>query len=225
MRTTTNILLCEDDINLASVMSEYLRAHNYSVTHTANGQEGLEAAQSKAYDLCLLDVRMPLMSGLDMLRELRACDNNLPVIILSQHGEKEDMLAGYEAGCDDYMLKPVSMDILICKIEAIMRRIRIVEDDQQTVYQLGNISFDSVKQRLGKEHLSGRENDLLLMLCRKSNRVVERSQILKALWQTDNYFASRSLSVYINHLRHMIGNIPNVRIVAIHGKGYKLITE
>jgi len=221
----TNLLLCEDDVNLAIVMSDYLREHEYMVTHVTNGQEGLEAALTNKYDICLMDVLMPQKTGLEVLREIRESGITMPVIIVSQLGSKEDIIAGYQAGCDGYVVKPASMDILTYQIEAILKRIKMEEENQETVFQLGNVTFDAVKQRVGDERLSGRENELLLMLCRKRNQIVERTLILKSLWQVDNYFASRSLSVYINHLRHILSNVPEVRIVAVHGKGYKLIID
>jgi len=223
--SNTKILLCEDDANLAMIMGDYLREHNYVVTTASNGQDGLETILNQAFDLCLLDLVSPAKNGLDMLRTLRASGIEIPVIILSQYGEKEDILEAYEAGCDEYVIKPMSMDILMSKIQAWLHRCLLEEENQAVVFQLGKVTFDSVKQTLGKQHLSGRENDLLLMLCRKQNHLVERSKILQSLWQVDNYFASRSLSVYINHLRHVLEKVPEVRILAVHGKGYKLVIE
>jgi len=220
-----HILLCEDDANLASVTVEYLRSEGFEVDHAMNGEEGLEYLQITNYDLCLLDVMMPNKDGITMLRELRASGKTLPVIIVSERGEKEDIILGFQTGCDDYVVKPFSMDILICKIRAILRRMQWNEDTQQTIFQVGDTTFDAVRQILGDRHLSTRENDLLLMLCRKSNHLVERSQILKALWQVDNYFSARSLAVYVNHLRHNMSDIKGARIIAVHGKGYKLVND
>ena len=168
---------------------------------------------------------MPNMNGLETIQQLRANGRELPVIIVSGRASKEDIINGYKLGCDDYITKPVSMDILIWKIEAILRRVREKNENKLVYFQLGHLHFDSVKQTLGNIHLSSRENDLLLMLCRKRNQLVERNRILKSLWQTDNYFASRSLSVYINHLRNHLQDCPNIKILSVHGKGYKIIDE
>jgi len=219
------ILLCEDDVNLASVVIEYLRAHDFSVDHATDGNEGLEALYGKNYDLCILDTSVPEQDALSMIQQLRDSGKQLPIILISDRGDKDDIIAGYQAGCDDYVLKPFSMDILICKIQAFLRRAQLEDENQETIFKVGNVTFDAVKQTLGKNHLSTRENDLLLMLCRKMNKVVDRSQILKTLWQADNYFSARSLAVYINHLRHILSNVKNVRIIAVHGKGYKLVDE
>jgi len=220
-----HILLCEDDANLASVIVEYLRAEGFDVDHATDGMQGWDFIQSKNYDLCLMDVMMPKKDGLTLLKDLRESGHTLPIIIVSERSSKEDILSGYENGCDDYVIKPFSMDILICKIRAMLRRMQMTEDNQETVFQVGNVTFDSARQMLGNKQLSTRENDLLLMLCRKTNHLVERSQILKALWQNDNYFSARSLAVYINHLRKQMSEVKNARILAVHGKGYKLVVD
>jgi len=220
-----HILLCEDDANLASVIVEYLCAEGFEVDHATDGMQGWDFIQSKNYDLCLMDVMMPKKDGLTLLKDLRESGHTLPIIIVSERSSKEDILSGYENGCDDYVIKPFSMDILICKIRAMLRRMQMTEDNQETVFQVGNVTFDSARQMLGNKQLSTRENDLLLMLCRKTNHLVERSQILKALWQNDNYFSARSLAVYINHLRKQMSEVKNARILAVHGKGYKLVVD
>ncbi|MCQ2341834.1 MAG: response regulator transcription factor [Paludibacteraceae bacterium] len=220
-----HILLCEDDINLASVTMEYLRSEGFAVDHATNGVEGQEFIRQQSYDLCLLDTVMPQKDGITLLKELRESGKTLPVIMVLDHDEKEDIIQAYQVGADDYVVKPFSMDILICKIRAILRRIQVAEDSQETIFQVGNVTFDSVRQLLGGKRLSTRENDLLLMLCRKSNHLVERSHILKSLWQVDNYFSSRSLAVYINHLRHSMSHVKGARIIAVHGKGYKLVLD
>lgn len=225
MKEKTNILICEDDINLSSIVADYLRNNDYVVDIAKDGKEGLEKCMNSHYDICLLDIIMPNMNGFDMLQQLRANGRELPVIIISGRASKEDIINGYKLGCDDYITKPVSMDILIWKIEAILRRVKEKNENKLVHFQLGNLYFDSVKQTLGDVHLSSRENDLLLILCRKRNQLVERNRILKTLWQTDDYFASRSLSVYINHLRNHLQDCPNIKILSVHGKGYKIIDE
>ena len=115
------------------------------------------------------------------------------------------------------------MDILICKIEAILRRCRVFLETEQVEWKLGNLLFDSVRQQLGNKHLSSRENDLLKMLCMNMNNLVDRNRILMSIWGADTYFNARSLSVYINHLRKYMGEDTPVRIMSVHGKGYKLV--
>ncbi|MCQ2310926.1 MAG: response regulator transcription factor [Paludibacteraceae bacterium] len=226
--TTNNkpsILLCEDDQTLAALTAEHLRGLGYTVDCCDNGQEGLDNLLSHSYDLCLLDIMMPEKTGLEVLTELREVNTKMPVIIVSQRADKEDIIAGYKAGCNDYVTKPFSMDVLVCKVESFLRLMNLVDDNTETTFQLGTLSFNSVNQLLNTKKLSGRESDLLLLLCQKRGQTVERSLILKALWKRDNYFSSRSLSVYINHLRHYLSADPKVHIFAVHGRGYKLVVD
>ena len=126
-------------------------------------------------------------------------------------------------GCDDYVTKPFSMDILICKTEAILRRSRATDALQTVQFNLNGRRYDSVRQTLGDKKLSTRENDLLLLLCQNKGKMVDRNRILTSIWGSDTYFNSRSLSVYINHLRNYLGKDSEVKILSVHGKGYKLV--
>lgn len=217
------ILLCEDDITLGSLLADYLRRMDFEVDHCPNGEEGIEHFQKQHYDLCLLDINMPQMNGFEMLQTIRAMGSEVPVIILTERKANEDIIRSYELGCDEFLNKPCPMDILLCKIRAIMRRCMLHKKNTETEFNLGNgIMFDSVRQTLNGEHLSSRENDLLLILCRHLNETVDRNLILRKLWSQESYFASRSLCVYVNHLRKRLSGT-NRRILGVHGKGYRLI--
>ncbi len=223
MTKTTHILLLESDINLQSVTADYLRARGYEVDACADGHEGWEILTKKHYDLLLTDVVMPHMDGIELLKVLRDSNNEIPVLFLTMKADKEDIIRAYQLGCDDYMIKPFSMEILVLKIEAIMRRYRAGKREGEFVFDLAGKHFDGIRQKLGDKHLSSRENELLLMLCQNMNCLVERNRILMSLWGTDTYFNSRSLSVYVNHLRNYLGEDSPVRIMSVHGKGYKLV--
>ena len=224
MKTTqTTILLVDDDANLSTVLADYLRSKNYIIETAANGKEAWELIAIKHYDMVISDITMPKMNGFELLKLIRSQHTELPVIILSAKTDRDDVIRAYELGCDDYMTKPFSMDILICKIEAVLRRYRMHLETEQTIWQLGSLVYDSVRQQLGTQHLSSRENDLLKMLCVSMNNVVDRNRILMSIWGADTYFNARSLSVYINHLRKYLGIGTPVRIMSVHGKGYKLV--
>lgn len=223
MTTTTHLLLLEDDINLCTVLADYLTSKGYTVDTAYDGQEGWEMLNHKHYDLLLTDIIMPRMNGWQLLKHLRESNNPIPVIIVSAKNDREDIIRGYNLGCDDYITKPYSMDILICKIEAVLRRYHANDHEEQMEFDLNGVPFDAVRQTLGEKRLSSRENDLLLMLCQNMGKMVDRNRILTSLWGGDTYFNSRSLSVYINHLRNHIGKDSAIKIVSVHGKGYKMI--
>lgn len=223
MRTQTSILLVEDDVNLSTVLADYLRSKAYNVEQANNGVEAWELISIKHYDLIISDIMMPKMNGYELLKLIRQKSDKLPVIILSAKTDRDDIIHAYELGCDDYVSKPFSMDILICKIEAIVRRCRLYTETELTEWKLGELQYDSIRQQLGDKHLSSRENDLLRMLCQNMDNVVDRNRILMNIWGEDTYFNARSLSVYVNHLRKYLGENSPIRIMSVHGKGYKLV--
>lgn len=223
MRTQTSILLVEDDVNLSTVLADYLRSKEYNVEQANNGVEAWELISIKHYDLVISDIMMPKMNGYELLKLIRQKGDKLPVIMLSAKTDRDDIIHAYELGCDDYVSKPFSMDILICKIEAIVRRCRLYMETELTEWKLGELQYDSIRQQLGDKHLSSRENDLLRMLCQNMDNVVDRNRILMNIWGEDTYFNARSLSVYVNHLRKYLGEDSPIRIMSVHGKGYKLV--
>lgn len=218
-----SILLCEDDATLGILLADFLRRLHFEVELCANGEEGLQRFRQRHFDLCLLDINMPQKNGFEMLEDIRNIGSEVPVIFLTERKATEDIVKAYNLGCDEYLIKPCPMDILICKIRAILRRCQLNKKNSEVDFDLGNgIRFDSVRQLLGDSHLSARESDLLLILCRNINETVDRNIILRSLWNQESYFASRSLSVYVNHLRNHLKDT-NVRVISAHGRGYKLI--
>jgi DNA-binding response OmpR family regulator len=204
-------------------LADYLRSKEYNVEQANNGVEAWELISIKHYDLIISDIMMPKMNGYELLKLIRQKSEKLPVIILSAKTDRDDIIHAYELGCDDYVSKPFSMDILICKIEAIVRRCRLYTETELTEWKLGELQYDSIRQQLGDKHLSSRENDLLRMLCQNMDNVVDRNRILMNIWGEDTYFNARSLSVYVNHLRKYLGETSPIRIMSVHGKGYKLV--
>lgn len=217
-----HILLCDDDINLTAVLADYLREHGYEVAIVGNGEECLAKVSSYRPDLCLLDINMPQKDGFETLSAIRDMYMELPVIIISGHSAQEDVVRAFKLGADDYVIKPLAVEVLLCRIEALMRRVRSMEQEKITEFDLGGFHFDAIHQTLGGKHIPARENDLLLILCRNMNTLVDRHFILRSLWKEDNYFASKSLSVYMNHLRRHLART-GYHILPVHGRGYKLV--
>ncbi len=228
MNTTDNklhILLCEDEESLGMLVREYLQAKGYEAELFLDGEAGYKAFMKNKYDMCLLDVMMPRMDGFTLAREIRMVNAEVPIIFLTAKNLKDDILEGFKLGADDYLTKPFSMDELVYRMEAILRRVRGKSQRNVTRYQLGQFTFDTQRQMLtiGEKQtkLTTKESELLTMLCK--HEVLEREQALKTIWIDDNYFNARSMDVYITKLRKLLRDDPAIEINNVHGKGYRLI--
>jgi DNA-binding response OmpR family regulator len=227
MEEKLRILLCEDDENLGMLLREYLQAKGYSADLFPDGEAGYKAFVKGKYDLCVLDVMMPKKDGFTVAQEVRTVNPEIPIIFLSARSLKEDILSGFKIGADDYITKPFSMEELVFRIEAILRRVRGKKDKDVTMYRLGEFTFDTQKQTLligdKSTKLTTKESELLSLLCAHANEILERNYALKSIWIDDNYFNARSMDVYITKLRKHLREDPSIEIINIHGKGYKLI--
>ena len=221
---STRVLIIDGDISLATVLRDYLVSRGYQAAMETSAREALSRLNSEHWEIVLMELQGIGMNGYELLKGIRHRLPKLPIFILSSRSDREDQMRAFELGADDYILKPFSMDLLICRIEAVLRRIRAYEENRQKVFQLGTHIFDSVHQSLDGAHLSSRESDLLLMLCRNEGEVVDKHKILSTLWKEDNAFTARSLGVYINHLRGHLRPI-GYEIIAVRYKGYKLVTD
>ena len=155
----------------------------------------------------------------------------MPIIFLTAKTLKEDILEGFKLGADDYITKPFSMEELVMRIEAILRRVRGKKNKESTLYHIGRFTFDTQKQLLTLDNdpekqtkLTTKENELLALLCSHANEILQRDYALKTIWIDDNYFNARSMDVYITKLRKHLKADDQIEIINIHGKGYKLIT-
>lgn len=221
------ILLVEDDINLGSLLREYLNAKGYETNLETDGEKGFRAFKKDHFDLCILDIMLPVKDGFTLARDIRIQNPDVPIIFLTAKSMKTDILEGFRAGADDYITKPFSMEELLLRIEAILRRTS--RSDQQEVFLLGKYVFDANRQMLtGTDktiNLTTKESDLLKMLCQHPNQVLERNHALKSIWKDDNYFNARSMDVYITKIRKHLSDEPAIQILNVHGKGYKLLRE
>jgi len=223
------ILLAEDDNNLGILLKTYLSAKNYDTELFVNGILALEAFSGGLFNLCILDIMMPEMDGLTLAREIRLTNPEIPIIFLTAKNQKEDVLEGFKSGADDYITKPFSMEELLYRIEAILRRtITTPVNKKDDYYYIGGYSFDPLKQMLvftdQTIKLTTKESELLELLCKHGNDILERNFALKSIWIDDNYFNARSMDVYITRLRKYLRKDPSVKILNVHGRGYKLIS-
>ena len=231
MDSAIKLLLCEDDPNLGSLLAQYLMAKGYEVDLRVNGQLGWEAYRTGAYDLLVLDVMMPVKDGFTLAREVRARDERTPIIFLTAKSMKQDTILGFQSGADDYLTKPFSMEELLLRVSAVLKRSRGATGLPEAVthHTLGALHFDVRKQVLitgtGERRLTTKETDLLRMLCEQRNGILQRSDALKEVWGDDNYFNGRSMDVYIAKLRKYLKEEPRVSILNVHGKGFRLLVK
>ncbi len=225
----TNILLCESNESFGLLLSEFLTSKGYMVDFTEDGDSAWQKFNRGGHDICIFNTELTQRSGLQLVQDIRDVGSDIPIIFYTEQGAPADILAGYKAGADDYVVRPCQMEIMMYKIESFMRRIGLRQASQPTEFQLGKLHFDAVRQLLQTDnetiHLSSRESDVLMYLALNITKVVDRSFLLKTIWKNDSYFTTRSLSVYINHLRKILQVDPTIQILNIHGKGYRLVVS
>ena len=227
MEEKIKILLCEDDENLGMLLREFLQAKGFNADLFPDGEKGYKAFLKGKYDLCVLDVMMPKKDGFTLAQEIRNVNGEVPIIFLTAKNLKDDILEGFKLGADDYNTKPFSMEELVVRIDAILRRVKGKKDREVTLFRIGKFTFDTQKQVLvsadSTQKLTTKESELLALLCSHVNDILERNYALKTIWVDDNYFNARSMDVYITKLRKLLKGDPSIEIINIHGKGYKLI--
>jgi two-component system, OmpR family, response regulator len=222
------IILAEDDQNLGSLLQSYLSIKGYEVDLFGDGRKALLGFSPGKYIIGIIDVMMPEMDGFELVRHIKKQEAAFPVIYLTARNQKEDIIEGFVTGADDYLTKPFSMEELLYRIEAVLRRSRTIkEEKEQETYIIGEYLFDTIRQVLTYKEttikLTTKESELLSLLCSHKNSILERNFALKTIWIDDNYFNARSMDVYITKLRKYLKNDPKVGIINVHGKGYKLL--
>ena len=226
-KNTIRILLSENEENLGPLLREYLQAKGFDTELAVDGEEGYKIFMTEKFDLCILDVMMPRKDGFTLAKEIRSINEFIPIIFLTAKTLKEDIQTGFKIGADDYVTKPFSMEELRLRIEAVMRRVSNKQNRALSFYKIGSYEFDTKKQTLVRgdkvQDLTTKESELLNLLCAHANDVLLRDDALKAIWLDNNYFNARSMDVYITRLRKHLQEDENVRIINVHGKGYRLI--
>jgi len=216
----SHILLAEDSPRIASFVTKGLRANGYSVTHTGDGIEALQMAQSGDFDLLILDIGLPGQDGFEVLRSLRGSGSRLPVLILTARDSVQDTVTGLDSGADDYMAKPFSFDELLARVR---RRIRSAPEPGASALSSGDVHLDLKTLRVtagGVEHeLTAREFAMLEMFLRHPGQVLSREQLLNSVWGYDYDPGSNVVDVYVRYLRKKIGNDA---IQTVRGMGYRL---
>lgn len=221
-----HLLLAEDDASLGFIIKDTLEQQGYVVTLFNDGQAAVSGFSEGKFDLCILDVMLPGLTGFELAQRIRQSDGHTPIIFLTARSLQEDKLYGLRLGADDYLTKPFSIEELLLKISIFLKRSQ-AKRTTVPVNVLGTYSFDEKNRLLlhpeaGRRQLTGREAALLLLLAEHPNQLLERETILKSLWGTDDYFAGRSLDVFISRLRKYLQADAQLEIQNVHGSGFKL---
>ncbi|HZH54864.1 MAG TPA: response regulator transcription factor [Sphingobacteriaceae bacterium] len=225
------ILLAEDDPNLGELLKDYLELKGkFDVTLCKDGEEAIRAFGQDHFDLCILDVMMPKKDGFTLGREIRKINPDIPLIFATAKGMMEDKTEAFGLGGDDYITKPFRVEELLLRIQALLKRVtreKAFEEEPVNEFQIGKFHFDYPSQIISIEgrdqKLSTKEAELLRLLCLNMNEVLTRETALLEIWHDDNYFNGRSMDVFLSKLRKYLKEDPNVEIVNVHGKGYKLL--
>jgi len=220
-RNRIKILLVEDDPIFGSILKSYLEIHDMDVVLKVNGKLGLSAFLGEPFDLCLLDIMMPEMDGFTLAREIRKINQQIPFIFLTAKTLKGDIPEGFRCGADDYITKPFDSEVLLMKIQAIVKRhqgLKGAEDPQ--VYPLGRYTFhypNRILQHPGNEiRLTPKEAELLKMLCHSGGDVLPRHDALLKIWGNDSYFNARSMDVFLARLRKYLKADPSIEIINVY---------
>lgn len=229
MNLGIKLLVAEDDPNLGSILKAYLTQKGYTVCHATDGQIAIDMYNNDDVDACILDIMMPVKDGFTVAREIRRVDKRIPIIFLTAKNLEEDKIKGFDIGADDYVTKPFSMEELLARVNAVIRRSFDDGKPDKNIFHIGKFVFDHAHQTLtcgdNVQRLTAKEGDLLRMFAMNFNQVVERTDTLQKIWKDDSYFAARSMDVYITKLRKYLKHDPCVQIVNVHGVGFKLTVK
>ncbi len=221
------VLVVEDEVTLAMIIKETLEEKEDFIVYIAeNGEEGLHQFHSLAPDIIVADVMMPRIDGFEMVHLIRQSDEHIPILMLSARSAVNDVVKGFETGCNDYLKKPFGMNELIVRIKALLKRSHI-HKKQTVIFEIGNYKFDPVTQTLFYldqiQLLSNRESEILKRLCENRNEILQIKNLLLDLWGDDSIFNAKSLHVFITKLRKRLSQDPDIQILNVRGIGYKLV--
>jgi DNA-binding response OmpR family regulator len=215
----TKVLLLEDDLLFGETLVDLLEENNFEVTHVPNGQSAIDATYEQKYHIYILDINVPLIDGVTVLKELRDADDSTPSIFLTSHKDKEMLTRGFMSGADDYITKPFDNDELILRLRALLRRCK-----SSNVECIDLLCHDEIHQRILYDEIeldfSRKEYALLLLLMKHVNNTVPKELINNELWNTSQTGSDGAIRVYINRIKQLL---PQMTIENIRGIGYKLV--
>lgn len=222
-----SILVVEDNHNINILLKKYLENLSFKVVICVDGEQGFKYFKDSHFDLCIIDIMIPKIDGYNLVKKIRAINENVPIIFLTAKTLIEDRIKGFEVGCDDYITKPFSTRELGLRINAILKRYFVnKKDDKEIVYQIGKYVFDYSNMTLiideTTQILTRKEAALLKLFCENKNKLIQRKEAMIAIWGKEDYFIGRSMDVFITKIRKHLKADPNISITNVHGSGFKL---
>ena len=230
MSKKKKILLVEDDLSLGFLLLEFLESEHFDVKLARDGVSGLNRFKQESFDLCILDIMMPNMSGFTLAEKIRKENPFIPFLFLTARLRKEDKLRGYALGAEDYITKPFDEEELLCKITVILRRVsQYVSPQIPTQFTLGDYSFDYTRQELSfrgdARRITEKENEILRLLCLHKNQILRREEAVEKIYGKKDYFLGRSFDVFISRIRKMLKQDPRISIENVFKVGFILNVE
>ena len=214
---------------MGTILKAYLSQKGFTVSLVTDGQAAIETFRNADIDACILDVMMPVKDGFAVAKEIRRLDKRVPIIFLTAKSLEADKLKGFEIGADDYITKPFSMNELLARINATIRRSFDENKPENNIFNIGKFVFDHSRQTLtidgDERHLTSKECELMRIFALNFNQIVDRTTTLQKIWKTDSIFAARSMDVYITKLRKYLSADPSLQIINVHGVGFKLTQQ
>jgi len=229
MMENRRILLVEDDESLGYLLSEYLKMKEFDIQWVKDGKSALEIVERDFFDLMILDVMMPEMDGFTLAKELKKDFPDTPFIFLTSRSMKIDVLKGFSLGAVDYLKKPIDEEELVVRLNTLLQTLSVKKKDEEkeplNQHVLGDYIFNVDKQEVvyknGEVHkLTLRENKLLQLLASKHDELCTHKEILHSLWGQNDFFAKKSLNVFISHLRKYLAKDPSIKIENLHNQGF-----
>lgn len=222
----SKILLAEDDQSFGYILKEYLEINGFEVVWAKDGNQGLREFNLGTFDLCILDIMMPVKDGFTLAKEIEEIDPEVPFIFLTAKALKVDKLKGFRLGCDDYVVKPIDEELFIARVRAIIKRSATSDKEGNNTYTIGKYLFSYTNQTLlindSIERLTMKEAKVLQIFCDHKNQLVSRTKTLKSVWGINDFFNRKSMDVFIFKLRRKLKDDPSVKITNVHGKGFLL---
>ncbi|GEO09041.1 response regulator transcription factor [Segetibacter aerophilus] len=223
------VLYVEDELFLGKIVKESLETRGFDVRMEADGTNVLKLFNEYQPDVCVLDVMLPNKNGFEIAREIREIDKTAPIVFLTAKSQTEDVVKGFTVGGNDYIRKPFSLEELIVRLENVLRNKDKKESEEHETIHLGKFTFYvnrlSLVYGTEEKKLTFRESELLKLLYRNRNSIIDRRDILNVIWGNDSFFNSRNLDVYITKLRTYLKDELRIEIITIKGVGYRFVVE